>query len=51
VDDGCLMSDLALALAGGTVGAVATALIGFWRRWRAIPGEVDKHDRLIAERE
>jgi hypothetical protein len=27
-DDSCLVTDLLLALAGGTVGAVATALIG-----------------------
>jgi hypothetical protein len=49
--DSCVVGDLLIALAGGTVGAVVTALIGLWRRFRTIPGEVDKHDRLIKERD
>lgn len=45
------MSDLVLALAGGAVGSVVTWAFGLSTRWRAIPGEVEEHDRLARHRD
>jgi hypothetical protein len=45
------MSDLVIALAGGTIGSVATWLIGWGAYFRALPSQVEEHDRLVRERD
>jgi hypothetical protein len=45
------MNDLVIALAGGAVGSLVTWGFGLAARWRAIPSEIEEHDRLARHRD
>jgi hypothetical protein len=45
------VSDLLVGLAGGAIGSALTILYGLILRFRAVPGEVDEHDRLARQRD